>query len=84
MRIQGVCRSATITMKFTCFQDQSATFILPDQIDEAIEEALANPTDFNFAIDLRENIYYGRRTEPKTKQLPDSGGDKAQSQLGPN
>lgn len=54
-------------------KDQSQTFILPDQIDVAIEEALANPTDFNYAIDLDKNIYYGRRTAKKPDQLP--GGD---------
>jgi small subunit ribosomal protein S26 len=56
-------------------KESSATFITRDNIDEAIEQALANPIDFNFSIDLQGNIYKGdekpakvereKRTEPK-------------------
>lgn len=47
----------------------SEDFITPDNIDEAIERALANPTDYNFAIDLQGNIYEGRETIPDKKQV---------------
>jgi small subunit ribosomal protein S26 len=38
----------------------STTFITPDKLDEAIDHALANPVDYNFAIDLQGNQYMGR------------------------
>lgn len=40
----------------------SENFITPENIDEAIEVALANVTDYNFAIDLDGNVYQGRET----------------------
>ncbi|KAG8221996.1 hypothetical protein J437_LFUL003376 [Ladona fulva] len=42
-------------------KEKSTTFITPDNLDEAIEFALANPVDYNFAIDLKGNIVYGRK-----------------------
>lgn len=59
-------------------KEQSSTFILPEQIDAAIEEALANPTDFNYAIDLKQNVYYGRRTATKPAPLPDGRNNAAE------
>ncbi|CAH2054060.1 unnamed protein product, partial [Iphiclides podalirius] len=40
----------------------SSTFITPEKLDEAIDYALANPIDYNFAIDLQGQRYYGRDT----------------------
>lgn len=38
-------------------------YILPENIDQVIENALTNIVDYNFAIDLNGNIYRGRDTE---------------------
>lgn len=40
-------------------KEQAPTFITQENIDEAIEHALANPTDYNFSIDLQGNLYKG-------------------------
>ncbi|XP_055905043.1 probable 28S ribosomal protein S26, mitochondrial [Eupeodes corollae] len=45
-------------------KEASKTFITRENIDQAIETALANPLDFNFSIDLRGNLYHGRTTVP--------------------
>ena len=37
-------------------------FIQPENIEKAIEEALANPVDVNFAIDLDGYVYRGKET----------------------
>lgn len=42
---------------------QSKTFITHENLDQAIEVALANPVDYNFAIDMAGNIYQGRVTQ---------------------
>lgn len=39
--------------------------ITPENINEAIEHALSNPVDYNFAIDLDGNKILGRETTPK-------------------
>ncbi|XP_044268744.1 probable 28S ribosomal protein S26, mitochondrial [Tribolium madens] len=44
-----------------------ATFITPETLDEAIEKALNNPVDYNFAIDLEGNKIEGRETTPGEK-----------------
>ncbi|CAK1594169.1 unnamed protein product [Parnassius mnemosyne] len=41
-------------------KELSTTFITPETLDEAIDHALANPTDYNFAIDLEGQQYLGR------------------------
>lgn len=41
----------------------SKTYILKENLDQAIEHALANPVDYNFAIDLQHNILHGRVTD---------------------
>lgn len=46
----------------------SKTYITRENLDAAIEAALANPVDHNFAIDLAGNLYCGRNTS----QLPDA------------
>ncbi|CAG9568374.1 unnamed protein product [Danaus chrysippus] len=43
-------------------KELSATFITPDNLEAAIDAALANPIDYNFAIDLKGNHFYGRDT----------------------
>lgn len=43
-------------------QELSSTFITPETLDEAIDRALANPIDYNFAIDLQGQQYLGRDT----------------------
>jgi small subunit ribosomal protein S26 len=40
------------------------TFITPESLDEAIEKAINNPVDYNFAIDLQGNRIVGRETKP--------------------
>ncbi|XP_017863592.1 PREDICTED: probable 28S ribosomal protein S26, mitochondrial [Drosophila arizonae] len=46
--------------------EQSKTFITRENLDEAIETALANPVDYNFAIDLAGNMIKGRATQPQS------------------
>lgn len=46
-------------------KEASKTFITPDNIDAAIEHALANPVDYNYSIDLEGNLYHGRETKPE-------------------
>ncbi|RVE52583.1 hypothetical protein evm_002702 [Chilo suppressalis] len=38
------------------------TFITPDKLEEAIDYALANPIDYNYAIDLHGKTYLGTTT----------------------
>ncbi|KAL0818729.1 hypothetical protein ABMA28_008060 [Loxostege sticticalis] len=47
----------------------AATFITPETLDAAIEHALANPVDYNFAIDLQGNQFLGRDTPIPQKNL---------------
>lgn len=42
---------------------QVGGFITAENIDQAIEFALANPTDHNYAIDLEGNMYKGRESD---------------------
>lgn len=49
-------------------KDLSSTFITPETLDAAIDQAIANPTDYNFAIDLKGNIYQGSETLTSSKQ----------------
>lgn len=43
-------------------KDQSKHFITEENIDEAIERALANVVDYNFAIDIDGNMYKGSQS----------------------
>ena len=45
-------------------KENSKTFITRDNIDQAIEFALANPVDYNFSIDLQGNIYSATPGKP--------------------
>lgn len=51
----------------------SKTYILKENLDEAIEHALANPVDYNFAIDLQGNVLSGRVTDSTNVQSVVSG-----------
>lgn len=44
-------------------KELSSTFITPETIDAAIDEAIANPVDYNYAIDLKGQQTIGRETE---------------------
>lgn len=59
----------------------SATYILKHNLDAAIEHALANPVDYNFAIDLQGNVLAGRRTDPKDAQSVATGNGHQTEQL---
>lgn len=49
-------------------KENSATFITHENIDKAIEHALANPVDYNFSIDLQGNIYKGNERPGDKKE----------------
>lgn len=55
-------------------KESSATFITRDTIDQAIEHALANPTDYNFSIDLQGNLYRGNE-RPGDKKTEEKHGE---------
>ncbi|KAH8309882.1 hypothetical protein KR067_011329 [Drosophila pandora] len=57
--------------------ESSKTFITRENLDAAIETALANPVDHNFAIDLAGNLYRGRNSS----QVPDSTPSSNQQAL---
>ncbi|XP_017058985.1 probable 28S ribosomal protein S26, mitochondrial [Drosophila ficusphila] len=57
--------------------ERSKTYITKENLDAAIEAALANPVDHNFAIDLAGNLYKGR----STSQLPDANPEPNQQVL---
>ncbi|CAH4027393.1 probable 28S ribosomal protein S26, mitochondrial [Pieris brassicae] len=44
-------------------KELSTTFVTRENLEETIEHVLANPIDYNFAIDSKGNIYEGRDTE---------------------
>lgn len=47
------------------------TFITRDNIDQALEQALAYPSDYNFSIDLQGNLYKsGELPVPVEKKPP--------------
>lgn len=45
-------------------KEAAKNFITRENVDAAIETALANPVDYNYSIDLRGNMYHGRTTVP--------------------
>lgn len=55
-------------------KELSKTFITRENLETAIEHALANPVDYNFSIDLHGNIYRGRHNTPGDN----SGGQNLQ------
>lgn len=56
-------------------KEKSKFYITRDNIDEAIEKALETYTDFNFAIDLKNNIYYGTRGSVASQHDPRISGN---------
>lgn len=50
-------------------KEASKTFITRDNVDKAIEEALANPTDYNFSIDLQGTMYKGSDRPGKATEV---------------
>ena len=68
---------------FSDIQELSKTYITPENIDKAIEEALENKLDFNYALDIRGQKYVGRFVNASgTEDLPDAG-DPEDEQLPP-
>ncbi|KAF6199899.1 hypothetical protein GE061_006197 [Apolygus lucorum] len=67
-------RKAALEMKMKAEEivrqekERAKNYITPENIDEAINKALDNPVDHEFAIDLDENIIKGRRTKPVQKE----------------
>ncbi|KAH8332974.1 hypothetical protein KR074_004786 [Drosophila pseudoananassae] len=57
--------------------ESSKTFITRENLDVAIETALANPVDHNFAIDLAGNLYRGRNSA----QVPEASLSSNQQAL---
>ncbi|XP_022123028.2 probable 28S ribosomal protein S26, mitochondrial [Pieris rapae] len=53
-------------------KELSTTFVTRENLEETIENVLANPIDYNFAIDLKGNICEGRETEYEDKKRADS------------
>lgn len=51
-------------------KENSATFITRDNIDQAIEHSLANPVDYNFAIDLQGTLFKGTDRPGKVDGKP--------------
>ncbi|PNF40196.1 putative 28S ribosomal protein S26, mitochondrial [Cryptotermes secundus] len=45
-------------------KERAKFYITADNIDKAIEDALASPVDHNYAIDLEGHIYRGHKTKP--------------------
>lgn len=54
-----------VILTFNCLQELSTTFITPETLEAAIDHALANPVDYNYAIDLKGNKFPGRDTPVK-------------------
>ncbi|KAI4487647.1 hypothetical protein M0802_011960 [Mischocyttarus mexicanus] len=46
-------------------KEEATTFITAENIDKAIEEALVNVVSYDYAIDLKGNIYKGKYTDGK-------------------
>lgn len=61
----------TIEEKVRREKENSATFITRDNIDQAIEQALANPVEYNFSVDLQGTIYKGSDRPGKVSSQPD-------------
>ncbi|KAH8270295.1 hypothetical protein KR018_006805 [Drosophila ironensis] len=50
--------------------ERSGSFVTRENLDAAIEAALANPVDHNFAIDLAGNLYPGRSATQAAADAP--------------
>ncbi|CAG9862873.1 unnamed protein product [Phyllotreta striolata] len=49
-------------------KEECKTIITPDMLDKAIEYALANPVDYNFALESNGEKIIGRNTKPSSNQ----------------
>lgn len=63
-----------LTLSLSELQEASSTFITLETLDEAIDHAIANPVDYNYAIDMRGRQFIGRDTPIAAHK-----SDKAQS-----
>nr|SVE76082.1 EOG090X0FQ9 [Daphnia hispanica] len=59
-KLHGIQMEAFLAKQMV--QDLSTPFIQAEDIEKAIEDALANPVNFNFAIDLDGYVYRGKDT----------------------
>ncbi|XP_063882079.1 small ribosomal subunit protein mS26-like [Scylla paramamosain] len=50
-------------------QELVKTFIKREDLEKAIEEAMENPTDYNFALDQEGHIFRGRTTKPQDVKI---------------
>lgn len=50
-------------------KEEALTFITAANIDQAIEEALVNVVNHDFAIDLKGNVYTESFTNKETKEI---------------
>lgn len=63
-------------MVFFGFQELAKSYITPENIDQAIEQALEKKVDFNYAIDVRGKKYVGRYvTASGEEELPQGEAD---------
>ncbi|GAB0095660.1 Probable 28S ribosomal protein S26, mitochondrial [Sergentomyia squamirostris] len=59
--------------------ERSKTFITRENLEKSIEQALDNPMDYNFALDLQMNLYRGRlTTTPSENLVPEAKEEKIQ------
>nr|CAG4646643.1 EOG090X0FQ9 [Macrothrix elegans] len=73
---EEIDKKLELNLKAFIEKQQATPFIKVDEIEKAIEIALANPVDFNFAIDLNGYVYRGKETninnipEEQRERLP--------------
>lgn len=61
-----------ITAHIKKLKDEAPTFITMANIDKAIEEALVNIVNHDFAIDMEGNLYTGKYPDTKTEHVSNS------------
>ncbi|XP_068619760.1 small ribosomal subunit protein mS26 [Battus philenor] len=61
-------RIAKASEKIRREKELSSTFITPERVDEVIDYALANPVDYNYALDLHGEKCLGRDTPIPSKE----------------
>nr|SVE73880.1 EOG090X0FQ9 [Daphnia atkinsoni] len=62
MKKEGDVKLHDVQMEAFLAKQMSTPFIQAENIEKAIEDALANPVNFNFAIDLDGYVYRGKDT----------------------
>ncbi|VDO78452.1 unnamed protein product [Soboliphyme baturini] len=55
--------------------EKSKDFVTAENLEEKINEALENPVDFNFAVDLSGNVYTGKAMEGKEATAESKGAE---------